>query len=204
MAIKKYINYLSVSIIITIILAGLFRFNHYFSFFTEQYLGRCILLLLLAFIAATNKILGLITVLGIILAYNWHDIDVVKSYNYYEGFDISGNTLDISGNNLQTLQTDLSGNNLQTLQTVQNIKMAQNIKTAQNIKMAQNIQDAKATVNSTMDSSNNSLEGFCMSDRELNILRGKKSNEVTSQKRSSNYSNNTIDPYDNSELYSAF
>ena len=151
-------------IVCTLILVILLTQARFFDFLTENALGRMVLLLLIAFISHIHKLMGLLVVLCIILAFHYNDEHVVQSYNYYEGFqvDLSGNSMDISGN-----LADLSGNIHSQLNTIKS-----------------NLTNATANANTTSTTGTTTTEtfygreGFCMSDRETNILRGKQSNSV--------------------------
>ena len=85
-------------IVCTLILVILLTQARFFDFLTENALGRMVLLLLIAFISHIHKLMGLLVVLCIILAFHYNDEHVVQSYNYYEGFqvDLSGNSMEIS------------------------------------------------------------------------------------------------------------
>jgi hypothetical protein len=144
----------------TTILVILLSQSRFFDFLMDTPLGRLILLSFVILIAYTNKILGLVAVLFIILAFNNNDMNMVHSYNYYEGFDGSGNVLNGSVKNAiqakkQTIQQDISGNTINSSTT--------------------------ATTTSSSVSGTETFkgrEGFCMTDRESNMLRGKQSNTI--------------------------
>jgi hypothetical protein len=88
----KLVSKNNIGIVITLILVILLTQSRFFYFLTETALGRIFILAFVIFISYTNKILGLLAVLFIIIAFN---MNVVQSYNYYEGFDISGNSMDV-------------------------------------------------------------------------------------------------------------
>lgn len=146
----------NIGIISALVLIILLSQARFFDFLTEYALGRMILLVLITYISYINKFLGLLVVLCIIMAFNYNDINIVHSYNYYEGFsvDVSGNTIDVSGNTM-----DLSGN-------IQN-----------HINTIKNTLNTNATANTNTESFYG-REGFCMSDKESTILRGKQSNAI--------------------------
>jgi len=144
-------------VIMTLILVILLSQSHILDFLIDTPLGRSILLAFIILIACIHKILGLIAVLFIILAFNNNGMNVVHSYNYYEGFDGSGNQ--VRNEIKSTLQTDKQD-------------------------MSGNITTSSANTATTSSSSASgtetfkSREGFCMTDRELHMLRGKQSNTV--------------------------
>ena len=89
----KLVSKNNMGIVITFILVILLSQSRFFDFLTETTLGRMFILLLIIFISYTNKFLGLLAVLFIIIAFNHYDTNVIQSYNYYEGFDVSGNSI---------------------------------------------------------------------------------------------------------------
>jgi hypothetical protein len=124
------------AIIILIITLSQLKF---FIFLTETPLGRIMLLTLIVLISYTNKILGLLGVLFIIIAFNQHN---AKIYSI-EGFDTSGNSIQDNSN----------------------------IPKAKEIVQKENVQ--KETSKKF-----GGREGFCMTDRESYILKGKPSNSI--------------------------
>lgn len=148
----KLVSKNNMGVVMTLILVVLLSQSRFFDFLTETHLGRMVLLAFIILIAYTNKILGLLAVLCIIIAFNQNDIGMVQSYNFYEGFDGSGNVVDDNKKaKVQVVKDNLA---------------------AKKEKVMDNVQSAATT------SSSDAREGFCMSDRELNMLRGKQSNAV--------------------------
>lgn len=140
--------------IITLILVILLSQSRVFDLLINTYLGRLILITFVSLIAYFNKIIGLVAVLFIIIAFNYNDTNIVQSYNYYEGFDNSGNEF----------AKDESKKDLQ-----KQLKDDKNVTTTSSIALS----NISSKINNV-----EGREGFCMSDRELNILRGKQSNVV--------------------------
>ncbi len=68
----------------TLILVILLTQSRLFDFLTETPLGRMFLLAFVILISYTNKILGLLAVLVIIIAFSQHDMNIVQSYT--EGY----------------------------------------------------------------------------------------------------------------------
>lgn len=144
----------------TLILVILLSQSHFFDFLTETALGRIFLLLFTILISYTNKFLGLLAVLCIIIAFNNNDIN----YKFYEGFDSSGNSL----------ATTISQDKPQINQAKQNISTNLQQKKQQSVNNA----SQTATTTSSAASTSSGTEGFCILDRENNMLRGKQSNSV--------------------------
>ena len=155
----KLVSKNNMGIVATLILVILLSQSRCFDFLTETPLGRIVLLGLTIFITYTNKIFGLLAVLFIIIAFNLNDVNVVQSYNFYEGFDGSGNVMD-------------DGNDIKKNSKENDVK-----KSTSTVK--DKIDDSSQTTTTTSSSvSSDAREGFCMCDRELNILRGKQSNAI--------------------------
>jgi len=174
----KLVSKNNMGVVIILVLVILLSQSKFFNFLTESSLGRVVLLSFVILIAYTNKILGLLAVLCIVIAFNVDDMDVIKSYNYYEGFDGSGNIMaDISGNVI----TDISGNSLHAdkakLKLMRDKEKLMNAKIQIQQQKANNASAASSSAASTTESFRG-IEGFNMSDRETNILRGKQSNAV--------------------------
>jgi uncharacterized low-complexity protein len=135
--------------VVTLILVILLSQSRFFDFLTETALGRMLILALIVFISYTSKILGLFAVLAIIIAFNQYNI---------EGFDIS---------------KDKSKED----------KSKEDKSTKDKSKEDKSKEDKSKEDKSTKDKSKDiyvtgGREGFCMSDRETNILRGKQSNAI--------------------------
>lgn len=167
----KLVSKNNMSIVITFILVILLSQSRLFDFLTETYLGRMIILLLIIFISHTNKFLGLLAVLFIIIAFNHYSLEgnIVHSYNYYEGFDVSGNSTasEIMQDkiNIYKAKEDIIKQKITALQNQSNA--AQTATTT-----------SSATSGTTTSESFGGREGFCMTDKETNILRGKQSNTI--------------------------
>jgi hypothetical protein len=156
----RFVSKNNMGFVMTTILVILLSQSRFFDFLMDTPLGRLILLAFVILIAYTNKILGLVAVLFVIIAFNNNHVNMVHSYNYYEGFDGSGNVLkgtvkNAIQNKKQTIQQDMSGNTMNSSTT--------------------------ATTTSSSVSGTETFkgrEGFCMTDRESNMLRGKQSNAI--------------------------
>lgn len=157
----KLVSKNNMGIVITLILVIMLSQSRFFDFLTETTLGRMFILLLIIFVSYTNKFLGLLAVLFIMIAFNHYDMNVVQSYNYYEGFDVSGNS------------------------TVKQDKI--NIDKAKEDALKQKATDLNNKVSSSQTATTSSSvasesfggrEGFCMTERETSILRGKQSNTI--------------------------
>ena len=153
----------------TLILVILLSQSRFFMFLSEIALGRMVLLAFVIFISYTHQMLGLLAVLFVIIAFNHNDMNIIQSYSnaMFEGF---GNT-DMSNNS-----TDMSNNSTGTagppaLNNMQKQKIAS--------KIYNNLSNSSQTATTSSSSiANSGSEGFCISDKETNMLRGKQSNTV--------------------------
>lgn len=181
---KKYsrFNY----IIATIVLIILLTQSKTFDFLTEAYLGRLVLLTFVLFISYCNQMAGLFAVLCIIISYNYYDRYKVKSYNYdyyenysyYEGFNVPKNN--VSSGDMST--GDMSGNQDDAISIQNQLKQLKVKETILNKKLTSiNNSDSVSGSENNMGKKPSRFEGkegFCMPERELNILRGKQSNTI--------------------------
>jgi hypothetical protein len=161
----KVVSKNNIGVVITLILVILLSQSRLFDFLINTYLGRMILLVFVIFIAYTNKILGLVAVLFVIIAFNNNQINMVYSYNFFEQ-----NTGLIEG-------FDASGNSVSQSETAKD-KIMNKVKT--NVENKIDTSQTATTTSSAVSGSETfkGREGFNMTDRETNILRGKSSNSV--------------------------
>jgi hypothetical protein len=154
----------------------------------ETILGRSVLVLFILLIAYTNKIMGVVAVLFIIIAFN-------NSYtSMTEGFtDVSGN-VDVSGNTV----TGKSGN-VATISKGDTTVTNASGQTA----TAGSGQIAKQ-VKSTLKAKATGAEGFDLIGTENNIKRGKQSNTIPVNNYTTNSDNVSAFDGSFSDSYSKF
>jgi hypothetical protein len=128
--------------------------------------------------------MGLVAVLFIILAFNINGLNTVRSYNYYEGFDLPLT----QSNHAKKDEKDKKDK----------------------LKKVREIKDKLTAVKSSNKTSSSSdvsgREGFCMSDKEINMLRGKQSNTIPVYDNNRDQSDN-VSPTDKSifsDSYTSF
>lgn len=173
----------NMGIIITFILVILLSQSRFFDFLMDTFLGRLALLAFVIIISFTHKILGLLAVLFIIIAFN-HNSEGSIFHNYpyglYEGFD----------NTKTSSQTDK-----QIDKQIAKVAVAN----AKNQAAASNA----VTTSSAAASSETfkGREGFNTSDRELNMLRGKQSNTISVSERQQS---DDVSPSDKSVFTSGY
>lgn len=180
----KIVSKNNMGIVITLILVILLSQSRFFDFLTHTPSGRIILLAFIVLIAYINKILGLLGVLFVIIAFNQNDISVVQSYNFYEGFDGSGNSTD---------------------STIIKDKAKEDMLKQKKQALSKDVNSIQTTTTTSKESFGG-REGFCISDSELNILRGKQSSTVPVFNKSREQINE-VDPTDKSvfsDSYASF
>lgn len=181
----------NMGIIITLILVILISQSRFFDFYFDTYLGRAFLLAFVIFVAYTNKILGLLAVLAIIIAFNQNEMNVVQSYNYFEGFENGNTTATPATTTAHTANNDKKKEEHKRLEEHRK-KLEEHRKKLEEQKKKN---DKKQT--------QEAREGFCMSDREINMLRGKQSNAVPVFNDSRNQLDD-VSPTDKSIFSSSF
>ena len=171
----KLVSKNNIGAVVALILVILLSQSKFFNYCFETYLGRMILLILIIFVACTNKILGLFVVLCIIIAFNFNSMNDVQAYNYYEGFDTSGNAIDASGN---THAISILNDKIAIDKAKENI-LKNKLEILQ--KKAGNSSQTATTTSSATSSGTETFkarEGFNLQDMEGSMLRGKPSNAV--------------------------
>lgn len=143
-----------------------------FNFLLETALGRTILILFILVISYTNKILGVVSVLFIIIMFNNSDI------GYLEGF-----TNSLSTNSTNTISSKIASNNKDITRTSTNTttptltdeQKQQLIATLQ--EKAKDKDISSITTSSSVVSGG--AEGFNTFETERNIQKGKQSNSIS-------------------------
>jgi hypothetical protein len=171
----KLVSKNNIGIVATLILVVLLSQSRFFDFLIVTALGRAILILFILGISYTNKILGVVSVLIIIIMFNQSNI------SYLEGFTSTNPKPDKK--------------NVDNKQDIKDDKKQQSTTTT----------TTSSAVAATPTTSNISSgrEGFNMIDREGTILRGKRSNEIPVFSNTRNQSDD-IEPTDTSVFASTF
>jgi hypothetical protein len=179
----------------SLILVILLSQSKFFNFLIDTALGRAILILFILFISYTNKILGVISVLFIIILFNSSDI------GYMEGFTApsSKNSNDSSTTNTSTTTND-STTTSSTTPTLTDEQKQQIISKLQE----ETKNSSKDNSTTTTSSSSVASEGFDIIGTENTIKRGKQSNSIPVNSFMKN--SDDIMPFGGSfsESYSAF
>jgi len=180
----------SISIIVALLLVIILSETKLFFFFTESYLGRSILILILLFASYLNKILGVVCVFIIIIMFSSN-----RLVNF-EGFD--SNMSASSNEKVQKVKdaiaekindynpnptTSTPGANGSGTYQPTSMPGANGSGTYQPTSALNNSQNpSKINVSAPSGKStknvNNSIEGFDLQSTENNIKRGKQSNSI--------------------------
>jgi cytoskeletal protein RodZ len=183
----------SISIIVALLLVIILSESKLFLFFTETYLGRTILILVLLLASYINKILGIVCVFIIIIMFN----NNIRIFNY-EGFETnSDNNPSVNSNNNDKIQNiknkiaeaepvpvagDTTPKNQTTTTTTTNSPTTSTPSVVPNDYMIPSkINVVHSSPNTTTGSSSNAnegIEGFDLQSTENNIKRGKQSNSI--------------------------
>ena len=168
----KLVSKNNLGVVTALILVILLSQGKFFNFLLDTALGRAILILFILFISYTNKILGVVSVLFIIIMFNNSDI------GYMEGF-----TTDINA----TANIELTDEEKQQLlaKAQEKEKEKPALTDEQKQKLLATIQEkAKEKDIDTVSSSSavtttsSGAEGFDMPTAERDILKGKQSNSI--------------------------
>ena len=201
-------------IIATLILVILLTQSRLFDFLTETPLGRMVLLAFIILISYTNKILGLLAVLAIIIAFSQYTLwgNTVQSYN--EGFKLRPPSVITSSTQAtraaaeaaeaaraaeeatrvaQEARAAAAAAEAANRQAAESQRQAEEIlslqrQLAEMKRQAESAAELQKKLAETSQSgptksvdpikSLGGREGFCMTDRESNMLRGKQSNTI--------------------------
>jgi hypothetical protein len=201
----KLISKNNISVVITLILVVLLSQAQIFDFFLESYLGRLALLSFVIFIAMNSKVLGLVAVLAIIIMFNYFHI-----YNIRE---IEGAETMSSANKKEEDDSEKKINSKELKDAVDINKKAEIDKPADNTedktedkaedKTEDLMDNISKKITSALDKKDKGKEGFCMSDKESTILRGKRPNSVpvfSNLRRQSD----DVSPFEKSDFTSDF
>jgi hypothetical protein len=155
-----------------LLLAVLLSQSKVFNFLIDTTLGRSILILFILFIAYTNKILGVVAVLFIIILFNNSDI------GYLEGFtdsstDASGNTAVGSGELAQKIKD--KKDSMSSTTTTTPTSTTTDTTSSPTSTTTPTTTDTTTT---TATSSATATEGFDIVGKERTIQKGNQSNQI--------------------------
>lgn len=139
--------------------------SRFFNFLLDTTLGRAVLILFILIISYTNKILGVVSVLFIIIMFNNSDI------GYMEGFTAPSNMESTTETTTESTTETTVNNDANTKPTLTDEQKKQILTQLQ--------EKAKDTDGSTVTTSSSvASEGFDIIGAENSIKRGKQSNSI--------------------------
>jgi hypothetical protein len=166
----------NIGIVATLILVILLSQSRFFGFLTETPLGRMFLLAMTIFIAYSNKIFGLLAVIFIILAFNLNQIISLEGFNIVEG--ARSRKKSKKSKKLKKKQYCVEGKCYSSKAEYEEAMNKDDDEDMEDEDIDMEDEDTEAFITASSSASSDSREGFCMCDRELNIIRGKPSNTV--------------------------
>jgi hypothetical protein len=161
----KLVSKNNVGAVATLLLIILLSHTRFFDFLVDSALGRAILILFILGISYTNKILGVVAVLFIIISINNSDI------GYLEGFTDANNITEKTNK-------------------VDDKKVY--VKKVDSKKVDSKKVDSKKVESKKVESK--SIEGFNITEREHMMLKGKRSNEAIVYSNSRNSDDDDVEP----------
>lgn len=171
----KLVSKNSIGVISALLLVILLSQAKFFNFLFETALGRSILILFILITAYTNKILGVVSVLFIIIMFNQSQLGMMEGFTNTTTMDASGVIMDLSGN------IDISGNTV-TGQKGNTVTMNNGTTTVTNasgqtatVGSGQIAKQVQTNVNAKVSTAK---EGFDIIGTENYIKRGKQSNTI--------------------------
>ena len=165
----------NLGVVTALLLVILLSQGRVFNFLLDSALGRAILILFILVISYTNKILGVVSVLFIIIMFNNSDI------GYLEGFTDSSST-----NSTTTMSSKMptnSNKNTTSTSTDTTTTTTPSLTDEQKQQLMTTLQEkAKekdtSTVNTSSAAVSGGAEGFNTFETERNIQKGKQSNSI--------------------------
>ena len=156
----------------------------FFNFLLDTALGRSVLILFILVISYTNKILGVVSVLFIIIMFNSSDI------GYLEGFDTPNDSTNVADSSTKPNNSSTTPQKKQTTTTVSNDNQT-------------STDPAASSTDSTPPAITTATEGFNTIDNERNIQKGKQSNSITVNNTTrESYAN--VEPFDGGTEFGIF
>ena len=154
----------------SLLLVVLLSQSKFFNFLLDTALGRAILILFILFISYTNKILGVVSVLFIIIMFNSSDI------GYMEGFTAPSSKN--SDNSSTTNTSTMSNDSTTTSTTTPTTPTTPTLTDEQKQEIIAKLQEKTKDNSTTTSSSSVASEGFDIIGTENTIKRGKQSNSI--------------------------
>ena len=187
----KLVSKNNLGVVTSLLLVILLSQGRVFNFLLDTALGRAILILFILVISYTNKILGVVSVLFIIIMFNNSDI------GYLEGFtdSNSSSTTTTSSKMPTNSNKDTTSTSTDTTTTTPTLTDEQKQQLMATLQEKAKEKDT-SSVTSSSSAVSSGAEGFNTFETERNIQKGKQSNSIPV----CNYANQS----DNVEAFGAF
>jgi len=170
----KLVSKNNLGVVVALSLVILLSQSKFFNFLLDTALGRAILIMFIIFISYSNKILGVVSVLFIIIMFNNSDI------GYIEGFNSSSPDTNPSSsiNNSSNVMTNVSDNNNSNSTNLNGSKLTDEQKQQLLKNIQSKLQSKENTLTSSTAAATPPVEGFDMASKERHIQMGKKPNSI--------------------------
>jgi hypothetical protein len=172
----KLVSKNNMGVVATLILVILLSQSRFFNFLIDTTLGRTVLILFILVISYVNKILGVVAVLFIIIMFNQ------SSIGYLEGFTGANPVSNTDKLNKLKVNNDTMAATTSSAATTAPIT---------------------SPITTPITAPTTGREGFNTTDRELTMLRGKRSNEVPVLSNARSQSED-VDPTDKSVFTNSY
>jgi hypothetical protein len=157
-----------------------------FNFLIDTSLGRSILIIFLLFIAYTNKILGVVVVLFIVIIFNNSDIGYLEGFTDTPVTPVTSDTPDSTNTTSTTGTTTIgSGEIAQKIKDKKDLITSTNSTTTASTPSTTDTTSTSSstptntdTTSTTETSSATAIEGFDMIGKERHIQKGNQSNQI--------------------------
>jgi hypothetical protein len=184
----------SIGVIIALLLVILLSESRLFNFFSDTYLGRTFLIIMVLCASYLNKILGVVSVFIIVIMF------CIVKINF-EGFENADSTKENKDSGNESMpQTTTSDKVTKPIDTPTQVVNDSDDKDKINVVTTETTNNKKEDKNS--DNTDVAIEGFDLQTTENNIRRGKQSNSIPVNQ----YNNQSIEvaPHESSSFSNFF
>jgi len=158
----KLVSKNNIGCVATLLLVVLLSQSKFFNFLIDTALGRTLLILFILFISYTNKILGIVSVLLIIIVFNNSDLAFI------EGFTSPSTPATITSTNIPVGSGPITSD----------LKDKKIIQTAMPQTTTAPNDTSTMVATTSASSSQTATEGFDMSSKERYLQKGNQSNQI--------------------------
>ena len=186
---------------LALLLVILLSQTRFFNFLLDTALGRAFLILFILVISYTNKILGVVSVLFIIIMFNSSDL------GYLEGFDTPTDSNTTDSNTTSTTSSTVAASSTKPNKKPHNKSATPATKKQPTPSVSNDTQTSTDTTTpstaSTTPTISTATEGFNTLDNERTIQKGKQSNSIpVNNMTRESYTN--VEPFDGGSKFGIF